>query len=122
MAARSQKPGRILLRRLALTGGVAAAVFFTIEGGEYGTRDLWSQKGRKAQLDAEVAQLKLDVDSLRKELKAFRTDDARLERLAREKYGMVKGGKELLYWVGSGTKPATDTTRAAVDTSGNLEY
>ena len=106
------------LRRLAWIAGAVAVLFFTIEGGEYGTRDLWSQKGRRATLDAEVAQLKLDVDSLRLELKAFKTDDAKLERLAREKYGMVKGGKELLYWIGNGTVPARDSAAAMADSSG----
>jgi cell division protein FtsB len=86
-----------------------AVLVFTVEGGEYGTRDLWSQQARKAQLDADVAQLKSEVDSLRAELKVLATDDARLERIAREKWGMVKGQKELLYWVGDGTKPPVDT-------------
>ena len=117
MPTRSKKPGRVLLRRLAWGAGAVAALFFTVEGGEYGTRDLWSQKGRKARLDADVAQLKLDVDSLRQELKAFKTDDVRLEHLAREQWGMVKGNKEVLYWVGTGAKPAADTSSAVADTS-----
>lgn len=112
----AQKPGRILLRRLAWAAGIIVVLLFTIEGGEYGTRDLWSQKGRKARLDADVAQLKHDVDSLRAELKSLRTDDARLERMAREKYGMVKGSKELLYRLGSETKPVIDS---AANSAGN---
>lgn len=112
MPAAKTKPGRIWLRRLAWGAGIVVAVVFTIEGGEYGTRDLFSQKARKAQLDAEVAQLKSEVDSLRAELKALQTDDVRLERMAREQYGMVKGSKELLYWVGDGRTPAPrDTTK-----------
>lgn len=90
---------------------------FTVEGGEYGTRDLFTQKGRKARLDSEVAQLKFEVDSLRAELKALKTDDARLEHIARERYGMVRGGKELLYWVGGGTQSASDSARAAADST-----
>ena len=116
--ASSQKPGRIWLRRLAWVAGVAAAVFFTVEGGEYGTRDLWLQKGRKARLDGEVAQLKRDVDSLRQELKSIQTDNSRLEHLARERYGMVKGPKELLYRIerdGNATKDSVSayTSRAS---------
>ena len=88
-------------------------LLFALEGGEYGTRDLWSQKARKARLDADVAALRLEVDSLRAELKALRTDDARLERVAREQWGMVKGNKELLYWVGNAAKPATDSAAPA---------
>jgi cell division protein FtsB len=116
VARTSTKPGRVLLRRLAFIGGGVLALIFTIEGGEYGTRDLWSQKGRKARLDAEVASLEQEVDSLRAELKALKTDDVRLEHLAREKYGMVKGSKELLYWVGTGSKPSDSLTAAADST------
>ena len=113
----STKPGRVLLRRLAWIGGGALVLAFTIEGGEYGTRDLFSQRGRKARLDAEVAQIRQEVDSLRAELKALKTDDARLEHIARERYGMVRGGKELLYWVGSGTKPPSDSTKTVADST-----
>jgi cell division protein FtsB len=116
----SQKPGRILLRRLAWAAGALTIVLFTVEGGEYGTRDLWSQKGRKARLDAEVAQLRLDVDSLRLELKLFKTDNSKLERLAREKYGMVKGSKELLYRFESTSGRAGADTNS-VDSSGKRE-
>jgi len=114
--AASQKPGRIWLRRLAWSAGIVAALFFTVEGGEYGTRDLWLQKGRKARLDGEVAQLRRDVDSLQKELDAIKTDDSRLEHLAREEFGMVKGSKELLYRVerdGNSDSATVDSSRAS---------
>ncbi len=104
-----KKPGRVLLRRLGFGVGGVAVLWFAIEGGEYGTRDLWSQSGRKAKLDAQVEQLKLDVDSLQKELLSLRTDDARLERVAREKFGMVKGDKELLYRLGTAPVAPTDS-------------
>lgn len=110
--AKTDKPGRVLLRRVGIGAVVVAVLAFTIEGGEYGTRDLWSQKGRKARLDAEVAQLKQDVDSLRLELKSIRTDDVRLEHIAREKYGMVRGDKEILFWVGDERAPAADSAQA----------
>jgi cell division protein FtsB len=47
-----------------------------------------------------------DVDSLRAELKAVTSDPVRLERMAREEWGMVRGEKELLY------RMRTDTSRA----------
>ena len=90
---------------------------FAIEGGEYGTRDLWSQQSRRAKLDGEVAQLQSEVDSLKLELKALRTDDARLEHMAREKYGMVRGDKELLYFVGNGPHASSDSARNAGDST-----
>ena len=115
--ASSEKPGRVWLRRLLWLGGGVAALLFTIEGGEYGTRDLWSQRARKAKLDGEIQQLQGEVDSLKQELKVLTTDNVRLERIAREKWGMVRGDKEILYWVGNGAKPRVDS--AGVDSAGH---
>ena len=70
---------------------------FAIEGGEYGTTDLLSQRARQAALARQVAELTQDVDSLRRELQMVMSDPARLERMAREEWGMVRGEKELLY-------------------------
>jgi cell division protein FtsB len=90
--------------RAAIVAAAALVLAFAVEGGEYGTSDLWSQRGRRAALDAEVGQLTREVDSLRVELQAIRTDNARLERIAREQFGMIRGDKELLYWVGDGSE------------------
>jgi cell division protein FtsB len=117
MSPAKEKLGRVLLRRAAWIGGALAVGYFTIQGGEWGTFDLRTQKQDKAKLDAEVAQLRLDVDSLRAEYKTLTTDDARLERIAREEFGMVRGSKELLYWVGNGNTTAADTSSSAADTT-----
>ena len=103
------KLGRVWLRRVGWGVGGVTALLFAIEGGEYGTRDLWSQRGRKAKLDAQVDQLTLDVDSLQRELQSLRTDDARLERVARENFGMVKGDKELVYRFGTAPPHTADS-------------
>ena len=117
MRAVKEKPGRVWLRRLLWAGGAVVVGVFTIQGGEYGTLDLWSQKDVKANLESEVSQLERDVDSLRAEYKVLTTDNARLERIAREEFGMVRGDKELLYWVGTGRDSASDTLGAADSTS-----
>jgi cell division protein FtsB len=91
------KPGRVWLRRLAWGAGAVAVLTFAIEGGEYGTSDLVTQRRQHRELEADVEALRDSVSALRAEMQAVRTDPARLERLAREKYGMVQGEKELLY-------------------------
>ncbi len=91
------KPGRVWLRRLAWGAGTVALLTFAIEGGEYGTRDLLVQRREHRALELELEALRDSVEALRAETKAVQSDPARLERLAREKYGMVKGEKELLY-------------------------
>ncbi|MBL0940640.1 MAG: septum formation initiator family protein [Gemmatimonadaceae bacterium] len=93
------KPGRVWLRRLLWGAGVLAVLAFAIQGGEYGTTDLLSQREARAQLEAELEVLRDTVATLRTTLKQVRSDDATLERIAREEHGLVKGEKELIYRV-----------------------
>jgi len=101
-------PARRFIRRTLWGAAAAGTVAFAIEGGEFGTSDIYDQRGRRVRLRAEVDSLRATVDSLQAELNAMKTDDALLERVARERFGMVKGSKEVLYRI----------TRS-VDTSGN---
>lgn len=95
-----------LVKRLAWGVGALAVLVYAIEGGEYGTSDLLTQRDRKAALAQNVDMLAEDVDALRAELKAVTSDPVRLERMAREEWGMVRGEKELLY------RMRADTSRA----------
>ncbi|MEJ7808893.1 MAG: hypothetical protein WKG32_00615 [Gemmatimonadaceae bacterium] len=83
---------RIVLAFLAL-----AALAFAVEGGEYGTSDLFGQTARRRKLLAAIDSLQLEVDSLARLRRAIAADPALQERIAREEFGMVRGDKELLY-------------------------
>jgi cell division protein FtsB len=76
--------------------GLAAAAF-AVQGGEYGTSDLWRQRARKQRLRSELDSMQHQVDSLRTLRNRLATDAALQERIAREEFGMVRGDKELLY-------------------------
>jgi len=112
---RTETPFRRLLRRSAWTVGTLLVLAFAIEGGEYGTRDVLAQRTRKQTLTADVVQLRADVDSLRVEYTIVTKDTMRLERIAREQYGMVRGDKELLYFARA-TRVARDTNARADST------
>ena len=86
-----------MIRRILFWGIVIAAIVFAVQGGEWGTDDLLTQRSRAARLRAEIDTLTREVDSLTKVKKAILTDPAVQERIAREEYGMVRGDKELLY-------------------------
>lgn len=73
------------------------AAWFAVQGGEYGTADLYRQRGRRARLTATIDSLQRAVDSLKRYERRLATDPALQERIAREEYGMVRGNKELLY-------------------------
>ena len=94
-----------MLRRGLMIAVALAAVAFAIEGGEFGTSDVVRQQGRKERLQAEVEAMRVEVESLRAEVRSVSTDDARLERIAREQFGMVKGDKEVLYWTARRSAP-----------------
>ena len=85
------KPARLILYALA-----AGAVYFAIQGGEYGTSDLVTQRLEKRRLTATIDSLTREVDSLRTYRKAVETDPRTQERIAREQWGMVRAG-EILY-------------------------
>lgn len=100
MPARKDLPRwRIILNRVVYGAIAVALLWFAVEGGEFGTRELLQQRSRHAALQADVDQLQRDVDSLQKEKTAVLKNDAVLERIAREQYGMLKGNKEILFWM-----------------------
>jgi cell division protein FtsB len=86
-----------MIRRILLGLVVVAVLWFAVQGGEFGSWDLWKQRQQKRQLQHEIDSLALRVDSLRKYRARLDTDRALQEKLARENVGMVRGDKELLY-------------------------
>ena len=94
-----------LMKRVVWGVGALTVLVYAIEGGEYGTRDLLTQRDRQAALAQNVVALEQIVDSMHIELKAVMSDPVRLERMAREEWGLVRGEKELLY------RMRTDTSR-----------
>jgi cell division protein FtsB len=86
-----------VIRKLVVFAIVAAALVFAIEGGEYGTTDLYGQHRRRQALLARIDSLQRMVDSLGRQKRSIETDPAVQERIAREEFGMVRGQKEMLY-------------------------
>jgi len=81
--------------RWAAVAAIAFAVYFAIQGGEYGTTHLLELKADIGREQEQVGRLKVVVDSLEKEVKAIRTDKRVQERVAREQFGMIKDGEYL---------------------------
>ena len=95
--ARKTTAGGSLAKRLLVVAGVAAALVFAVQGGEYGTRDLGRQRQRKERVVHAIDSLQRTVDSLRRYKRRLETDPVLQERIAREEFGLVRGEKELLY-------------------------
>jgi cell division protein FtsB len=95
--ARKRAGGRSLVARVVMALAALGVIAFAVQGGEWGTLDLFRQQRRMARLRAQVDSLKREVDSLKLYKKAIETDPALQEKIAREEFGMVRGNKELLY-------------------------
>jgi len=89
--------GSSVIRRLVVGLVAAFALWFAVQGGEFGTTDLIRQGQQKARIAHSIDSLKRVVDSLRRYQNAVERDPATQERIAREVFGMVRGDKELLY-------------------------
>ncbi len=81
--------------RWAAVAAVAFALYFAIQGGEYGTTHLLQLRREVRQEEALMAGLKVIVDSLQKAAKAIQQDPRTQERVAREAFGMIREGEHL---------------------------
>lgn len=95
------------LRRVLSVVVTGAALYFAIFGGEYNVfevKRLERQHRREAAalaaLHDEVARMRLYADSLAEE-------PAALERIARERYGMIRDGERLYRFVHGADTPDT---------------
>ena len=70
---------------------------YALQGGEYSTTALLSQRARATRMRAGMDSLRREIDSLARVKKAVQADPAVQERIAREEFGMVRGNKEILY-------------------------
>jgi cell division protein FtsB len=95
------------LKRVGIAALVFGAAAFALEGGEFGTLDLYQQRKEKARVTRSIDSLKRVVDSLRRYRDALEHDPATQERIAREVFGMVRGDKEVLYRFTDSTRGIT---------------
>jgi cell division protein FtsB len=72
------------------------ALYFAVQGGEYGTLDLLKLRRQVAAEQEKVGLLTRALDSLGREAMAIEHDPRVQEQVAREQFGMIRRG-ELLY-------------------------
>ena len=82
--------------RWAAVAGLIFALYFALQGGEYGTLDLLQLRREEAEESSNVERLHQMVDSLGRAAWAIEHNPRMQERVAREKFGMLKKG-EFLY-------------------------
>jgi cell division protein FtsB len=83
-------------RRYIIPGAIAAAaIYFALFGGEYGFFALRRLEHQQVREEAAVQALRAEVDSLRARQDSLENNPATLERIARERYGLVGKGERL---------------------------
>ncbi len=97
-------------RRRRLQGAVLAAValaalYFLALGGEYTFLDLWRLERQYRDETAALDSLRAEIHGLDARADSLRSDSAMVERIARERYGLIRDGERLYRFVG----PAGDT-------------
>jgi cell division protein FtsB len=98
--------------RWAAVVALAFALYFAIQGGEYGTTHLLQLRREVRQEEALVDRLRVEVDSLQRAAKAIQEDPRTQERVAREAFGMIRSGEHLFRIVPGDTVPQLEDREA----------
>jgi cell division protein FtsB len=83
-------------RRLLAAGILAVAGYYAVLGGEYSALHLVRLRQEHAAAELHLAAVRAEADSLKAMAALLENDDATIERVARERFGMIAEG-ELLY-------------------------
>ncbi|MEX2281888.1 MAG: septum formation initiator family protein [Gemmatimonadota bacterium] len=95
---------------------VLGAGYFALFGGDYGYFEVRRLAKERASEEARVIELQKELAALRARADSLATDSATLERLARERYGLIRDGERLYRFVDSAGAPRDSTRRARADT------
>jgi cell division protein FtsB len=82
---------RILLGLLLLIG----AGYFAVFGGDYDVFDLRRVRRERALEEQRAIEMRAEVDLLTARRDSLADDSATIERLARERYGLIRDGERL---------------------------
>jgi cell division protein FtsB len=84
------------VKRLPALALLGVALYYAVIGGEYSAMDLLDLDARREREAEALAAARARVDSLQAVATALESDDATIEAVARERFGMVRDG-EVLY-------------------------
>jgi cell division protein FtsB len=87
------------IKRLVLPTLLGLAVYYALFGGEYSLWELRKARGEIEVQEQELSLLKEEVAYLRARADSLENDSATLERIARERHGMIREGEVLYHLV-----------------------
>lgn len=88
------------MRRGRVVGAVAlgGGLLFGAFGGEYGTFDWFSLRRQIGEQERAIEQLRVEIDSLAEYAAKLQRDPFTQEKVARERFGMIRPG-EIIYQI-----------------------
>ncbi len=98
----------VQVKRFILPALIGLAAYFAVFGGEYSLLEVRRARAERVEEAERLAELTRVNDSLRAWGDSLEADSATIERLARERYGMIRDG-EVLYRIA----PPPDSTEDA---------
>jgi cell division protein FtsB len=91
---------------------LAGAAYFAVFGGDYDVFDLRRVRQERALEEQRTSQMSTEVEQLRARRDSLADDSATIERLARERYGLIRDGERLFRFADSAADTTADTTRS----------
>ncbi len=103
------------LKRVILPGLLLLAAYYVVFGGEYSWFELRDARAAVEQEEVDLAELHRQIDSLRAWADSIQIDSVTLERIARERFGMIRDGETLYRFAqpSDSNVQMSDTTRGA---------
>lgn len=96
------------IRKVLLPLLLGLAVYYALFGGEYSLLELRKARSEIKSQEQELQLLRDEVERLQARADSLENDSATIERIAREKYGMIRPG-EILYRMAEPTDTVGDT-------------
>jgi cell division protein FtsB len=96
------------LKKVLLPAVLLVGAYWAVFGGEYTVLDVYRARAARADEAQEVTRLEGAIDSLSARADSLEHDSETLERIARERYGLIRDG-EVLYRFAPSDGAAGDT-------------
>ena len=101
----------VTLKRMVVPAVIGLALYFALFGGEYSLLESRAIRAGAREDAVELADLESRIDSLSAWADSLESDSSALERLARERYGMIRDG-EVLYRFADPDSTVSDSVSA----------
>jgi cell division protein FtsB len=106
------KRGETGVKRVLVPGLFGVAIYFAVFGGEYSLFEVRDARSRQAEETAQLQERRAVNDSLSAWADSVESDPETVERLARERFGMIKPGEVLYRFAGEGEDAPTEASDA----------